>query len=116
MFFTSIERGCRMKVEIVRIKVFEGESKKKAAVDIKIGGMITIYGCSIAEGKEGSLFLGLPQRKDMKQENKWWSIVKIDDQGLYKLVTDKAVEAYFQAMKPVKEQNPVNPDEIAWDE
>lgn len=105
-----------MKVEILRLKAFDGEGKKKAAVDIKIGGMITIFGCSIAEGKDGALFLGLPQRKDTKQENKWWSIVKIDDQSLYSLVTDTAVEAYIQSKKPVGEKSPVKPEDIQWDE
>lgn len=100
-----------MKIEILRIKAFDGDGKKKAAVDIKIGGMITIYGCSLVEGNDG-LFLGLPQRKDGKVENKWWPVVKIEDATLYTQVKDKAVEAYAQQ----NAGRPATPADVEWEE
>lgn len=104
-----------MKVDIIRMHLFDGAGKKKAAADITIGGIITIYGCAVVEGKEGALFIGMPQRKDPKQEGKYWSIVKIEKDEVYAEVSKKVIEEYFKKVAPQTDA-PMTPDEIAWEE
>ena len=105
-----------MKVDIKRLHIFEGEGKVKAAADITIGGLVTIYGCKVVLGKEDQLFLGLPQRKDPKDEKKYWPVITVENKEVMAEISGKVVEAYLEKVQPKQEEAPATPEDIAWEE
>lgn len=95
-----------MKIEIKKLYIFPNpQGKVRASVDITIGGLITIYGCSIIEGQNNGYFLSMPQKKDSKQEGKYWSIVFINDKELLEAIRHTVVEEY----KKLADGNQVDP-------
>lgn len=58
--------------EIKVLRAFDG--KYGVLCDLSINN-VTVYGCRVCATKEGEPFIGFPQKRDRKDEDKWWSIV-----------------------------------------
>ncbi|PIU41133.1 MAG: septation protein spoVG [Candidatus Omnitrophica bacterium CG07_land_8_20_14_0_80_42_15] len=61
-----------LKIEVARIRKFDGEGSLKAFADIVIGGSFLVRGLKIVEGKNG-IFVGMP--REQGKDGKWYDNV-----------------------------------------
>ena len=79
-----------MEVEVVNIRKMAGDSKCKAAADVRFGEGLVIRGFFVFEGKNG-IFVSLPRKAS--KDGRWFDMIEVDD-DLKRTVEDKVLEAY----------------------
>jgi stage V sporulation protein G len=77
-------------IQVVRMHRFDGDSKTKAFVDLKIGDFI-VKGFRILEGKNG-LFLGMPQEK--AKDGNWYNAFYPVTKEARKILADVVLAAF----------------------
>lgn len=103
-----------MKIEIKKMHLCtDPHIKTKAAADITLGGLITVYGCSVVAKNDGGMFVSMPQKKD-KNKEKYWSIVYIEDKALMEAI-QAAVLAEYKKKAGIQEGGS-GPESIPWEE
>ena len=94
-------------VQVSRIVVKEkSDTKLRAHVDLDLTfamGGVKIFGASLIQNTDGSLWLGLPQ-KPGKKEGKFFPVVELSG-TLMKLCASAAEDAYRERLKAIQDQS-----------
>jgi stage V sporulation protein G len=81
-----------MKIEVLKIKKINSETKLRAFVDICFGDKVIVSGCQIFDGGKG-MFVGLPSVKSAK-DGKYYPLVKLKDESDKKALDSVVIDAY----------------------
>lgn len=75
----------------INCRPYNGNSKTKAFVDLKLDGILVIKGLTLVDGKEG-LFLSFPATKG--KDNKYYNSVYSTDKEWTQLLQDFCIKKY----------------------
>lgn len=79
----------------ITCKPYNGDSKTKAFIDLKMDDTLVIKGLTLVEGKEG-LFLSFPSTKE--KDGKYYKSVYSLDKEWGKLLQNECVKKYNEAL------------------
>ena len=85
-------------IEVIFVKKLNGNSKLKALVDAKVGGLLAIKGFSVTEGPKG-LFVSMPRQ--IAKDGRWYDTMTPLDKSLKEEIQNKILEAYDKACDKV---------------
>ena len=78
-------------VEVLRLHRLSQDSKVKAFVDVSFGGLFTVKGFRVVEGKNG-LFVGMPRERG--KDEKWYSMAYPQTKEFKTLLSEIVLDAY----------------------
>ena len=79
-------------VEVARLFRLDNGSALKAFADISIAGQVLVKGVRVVEGKDGNLFVAMPQQQG--KDGKWHETVTLLDDELKESLQGVVLEAF----------------------
>ncbi len=84
-----------MNVEVVDLRLVNGDGKLKALVAVKFSDSLIVRGFSVLDGKKG-VFVKLPSK--LAKDGRWIDTIAVDD-FLKQAIEDKVLDQYESASK-----------------